>query len=303
MSRMQKLKKVHTFDPDGLTIYERVGRGSNNKVYTAEDENGRECVLRAPRRRSDTQQRGSAEWEFVHTMRAAEIGAAPQVLGAWQARHARGSQWPSGLYLLTERYEYDLEKLFADQELRSTVPDFAAIGAAVADCLDRLAQDMLFVYDLKPSNIVVRYDDDGAIEARVIDFGRDFCEWGGADVEGVPDGASHPNIDMLRTLTEGDDERVQHILFAAMLVQLAATTTNHMFHDRRDTRMGSDERARTNPFPTLARTLIDGMQGGNRRLLRALLRTDSVRGVMRHYLGRRSSGTKRVLGAATGREF
>ena len=55
-------------------------------------------------------------------------------------------------------------------------------------------------------------------------------------------------------------------------------------------------------FAPVAGDLIRSMQGRNVALLREVLRTDEVRGVLRHYHGRRDAGTKRTLRFAEGVE-
>ena len=76
----------HTTLPKEMELFEELGKGSNNRVVRA-NLHGRECVLRAPRRRADTQQTGNAVWEFAHTMAASRCGAGPKVYKAWRAKH------------------------------------------------------------------------------------------------------------------------------------------------------------------------------------------------------------------------
>lgn len=290
--------------PADVELGEELGRGANNRVYAAE-RGGVECVLRAPRRRSDTQQRGSALWEFRHTLRAAQLGVGPAVHAAWCARHADG-RWPSGLYLLMERFDDDLEAVLVDPAARAALPE---VGRALAACLHTLARERILVYDLKPSNVVVRLGDDGGAAAvRVIDFGRDFCEWGGCAAAAD---AQTPTLDLLdrRLRARAPDapaaERealATHVLFATMVVVLSATTTHVLYEDRAEHRMDAEARRAAHPLAALARDLLDGMQGQNVALVRELLRTDAVRGVLAHYHGRRYAGTRRTLALARGEE-
>ena len=301
---LQYVPKFET--PDELTTFELLGKGSNNKVFRAKWE-GDECVLRAPRRRSDTQQRGSALWEHLHTVRASELEVGPAVHGAWCARHANGAAWPSGLYMVTDCFDHDLDRVLGSARLRGIFDD---MGPPTIRCLETLANDQLFVYDLKPSNVVVRAVHGEAPQARIIDFGSDFCEWG-ADTD---DASSRtPLLTFLRRMVDSvpqhcavpEDKRtalVSHILFACMLVQLSATTTFHLYEDRGKHRLSREERRAVHPFSASAAALLDSMQGNHRALLRRLMRTDEVRSVMRHYLGRRNSGTRRVLRLARGHE-
>lgn len=296
----------HFEPPEAIELVEELGRGANNRVYAVEHGDD-EVVLRVPRRRSDTQQTGSAIWELRHTLRASELGVGPNVLDAWHARHSKG-KWTSGLYLLLERIQTDLERMMLDPEEHETLLEqSAAIGTATWELLQVLAKDRLFVYDLKPSNVVVDADDE-EVRVRIIDFGRDFCEWGGP-CKGHD--RRTPHLDLLTALVaERDDldeaareELITHVLSVTMMVVLSATTTYRLYHDRREHKMSSDMRKRAHPFASLASTLLDDMQGRNRTLVRALLRDDDVRGVLRHYHSRRCAGTHRTFALARGDEL
>ena len=175
--------------------------------------------------------------------------------------------------------------------------------------LESLAKDHLYVYDLKPSNVVVRVAEEegmeeeegevkGGMDARIIDFGRDFCEWACRSKD--PD--SHtPILDMLhKRLFNVDDvdvrhQIVSHILFSAMVVQLSASITQILYEERHSNKMGEEERIRVHPLARHAERLLDSMQARHRALLRHVLRKDGVRGVLRHYHGRRDAGTRRIL--------
>ena len=290
--------------PPDLELGRVLGRGSNNKVFRATWKE-QECVLRAPRRRSDTQQRGSAVWEFRHTLKASQLGVGPAVYDAWVARHASGD-WPAGLYVITERLPHDLDAVLGNAELRAALPA-KAVGEALVRCLNALADADIFVYDLKPSNVMVRPREDGGVDARIIDFGRDFCEWSGCEQE--PDSKA-PVTTLVRKLLQARGEPegtirslTRHVLFAAMLVQLAATTTRQLYEDRGEHRMDAAARAEANPLADSAVAMLDSMQGRNLALLREVLRTDEVRGVLQHYHGRRCAGTRRTLRYARGGEW
>lgn len=297
--------------PKTLLIGDEIGRGSNNKAFEARL-NDEECILRAPRRSSDTQQKGAATWEFRHTLKASQLGVGPLVYDAFYAKHS-DDEWPSGLYMILERFPYDLDKVLTRRprlrELALRHKD--ALGAAIVDCLAKLADQLLVCFDLKPGQLLVRFPEDGAarVEVRICDFGREFCEWGGC--EQVPD-ASTPVLDMLRKrIAERDasgspkevDAVVKHVIFGAMLVMLAATTTRALHDDRRDHKLGKAERAALNPVAPLAHAFLESMQGQNLALLREVLRHDEVKGVLAHYHDRRCAGTRRTLRYAAGVEW
>lgn len=286
---------------DDVEVGDEIGKGTNNRVCKC-TWRGNRCVLRVPRRKSDTQQRGSAIWEFRHTLRASKLGVGPTVYAAWYARHAT-PQWPSGLYVVMERFDHDLETVLCEDRecIESVVEKRDLVQTAICDCIRTLATERIFVFDLKPSNLVMRVDE-GGVQVRVIDFGRDFCEWTGCMADPA---RNTPHVDMLRRRFEGSDdaeERVTHVLFACMMVVLSSTTTRTLYETREHHRMDADTRARIHPVCTATAALLDGMQGRNVAVLRELLRMDEVRGVLRHYHGRRNSGTHRTLRFARGDE-
>ena len=295
----REMQYVHHFElPERFAVHECLGKGANNKAFRA-NWDGVELLLRVPRRGSDTQSRECAKWEYQHTMRASEIGAGPEVRAAWCARHRNGG-WPSGMYIVTEMYDDDLENVLADAALRH---DYGDVGQQVVTCLQRLAEDHMFCFDLKPSNIVVRKNaETGTVECRIIDYGREFTEWSNDKDTDCNDNHT-PCITSLKRKGKLSPGELSHILFAAMLVQLAATTTFQLYHDRRKHGMPQKERRKVNPFIVYAETLLISMQGVNKSRMRALLRKDTVRSVLKHYVGRRNAGTDRVCKMAQGDEY
>lgn len=290
--------------PEDLEIYEELGKGSNNKVFAASYK-GEQVVFRAPRRRSDTQQHGSAHWEYQHMSMASEWNVGPRIHTAWYARHAT-REWASGLYVVMERLDHDMETALCED--REVIPKMlrckSAVESEVVRCLETLARKHLFVYDLKPSNMVVRFHKEGdGVDVRVIDFGRDFCECNVAHPT-----QSSPNIDMLRRrITEEGtethvDERISHILFSVMMIILSATTTRCMYEDRGHHRLSETERADAHPLRAKVHDLLQSLCGRDITLVRELMRMDEVRGVLRHYHGRRNSGTGRTMRFASGIE-
>lgn len=292
--------------PRDVELREELDKGANNRVFRAwyRDE---DCILRVPRRKSDTQQRGSALWECLHTIRASELQAGPKVHETWYARHASGP-WPSGLYMLMDRYHFNLEDYLVRD--RPTEEVALRMGDSILECLESLSKDHLYVYDLKPTNVVVRAateeeegeeegqdEESTLLDIRIIDFGRDFCEWSGRPEH--PD-CNTPILTMLHKRLHAltDDvkhDTITHILFSAMAVQLSASITQVLYEDRHTNKMGEEERRRIHPLASHVEQLLESMQGKHKALLRQVLRADVVRGVLRHYHGRRDAGTRRIL--------
>lgn len=277
--------------PADFTVHKRLGKGANNCVLSVQWD-GQKRAMRVPRRGSDTQQRGSATWEHAQTMRAAELNVAPAVHAAWYARHAEDG-WASGLYMVMDQYDTDLDSLMIDNG------DVEGVEEELLRVVDAMARERMFLFDLKPSNVVVRRGKNNDVEVRIIDFGRDFCEWHGDDAR-ARDDVRAPIAQMLERRHAAD--LVTHLLFAAMLVQLGATTTCAMHAARHEHRMSSAARRALNPLATACTKLLESMRGENIARLRELLRTDEVKGVLKHYHGRRCSGTHRTLRYAQGIE-
>lgn len=248
-------------------------------------------------------------WEYRHMVKASQLGVGPEVYKAWCSRHAIG-KWPSGLYAITERFSHDLEEaLCRDEELRASLSSRRpSIENAISRCVDTLAREGIFVYDLKPSNVVVQFGKkEEDVTVKIIDFGRDFCEWSGCESD--PD-SNTPCVTMLRkrilslhpSMSEEDRSfLLSHILYAGMMVLLTATTTRILHEDRACHRMDAKTREEVHPTLSVTRTLLSNMQGRNVSLLRTLLRMDDVKGVLRHYNGRRDAGTRRTLALARGK--
>ena len=312
------LFQSHTVLPKELDVdFSRVlGKGSNNTVYRA-TWNGTPAVFRVPRRGSDTQQRGSAKWECMAAMIAAENDAGPALYRVWHARHTTRigrESLPCGLYMVGEYFEHDLEAAMYSLEHRDLMTEKSeVIASKLADCLRSLSAQGILVYDLKLSNVVIRIptacfppdgDDDDGIVVRIIDFGKDFCECRMPSEVDV----STPIMDMTRRLVEQDfarrgethgesvvDSVTKHILYVAMLVQVGSTVSRQLYEDRRDHHMSRATRANINGITRVVRSELDNMQGSHRNLLRRVLRSDDVKGVLQHYNGKRNAGTKRTL--------
>ena len=299
--------------PDGIQIDPKpLGKGSNNKVFLMKDKHDDMFILRVPRRRSDNQQKGSALLEMRQTIRAFQLGVAPTIYNVCFARHAK-EMWTSGLYFITERYQTDFDDAIQDEETRemllsndgSLIDD---IGQQTIKHLESMANDDMLVYDLKPSNIVLKFDRNNHIDIKIIDYGRDFCEWKCNECDAE---LRTPVLDGLTMLiskrsdlsTEDKTRLRRHIAFAVMLTQLSATTTRTLYSDRRSLKISSEERKRFNPFSVHASAFLSTMHGQKIELLKWALRTDEVRGVLRHYNGRRNAGTKRTLDFACGNEL
>ena len=146
-----------------------------------------------------------------------------------------------------ERFESDMETVLCED--RDAIPRMvaarAAVEAEVVRCLSELARAHLFVYDLKPSNMVVRFRDDGGADVRVIDFAATFasasCRTPRQASPHRHAAAAHREEDGCADGSRALDERVSHVLFVVMMVILSCTTTRCLYEDRGHHRLDRED--------------------------------------------------------------
>jgi hypothetical protein len=296
--------------PD-IKIVKKIGKGANNVAYKVKVNNNDKMVLRAPRRDGDTQKKDTALWELKHMLVASKVGASPPIYDSWFAKHGTG-QFPSGLYTLTKMYTCDLESALTskrrEEERLKVLRSVESIKSKVTSHLWSLAKEKMFMYDLKPGNIVVDFDSDSCVDAKIIDFGKDFCEWDGDNAHLT---SSSPLISMMkkRILLRKDikteeerDEFLSFILFVTMMIILSATTTKTIYEEKYYLKIPKEDRKRAHPFTGFVTLIWEKMREKDKSLVKSLLRCDDVRASLGHYHGRRNAGTKRTIRFAKGLE-
>ena len=271
-----------------MSPHEVIGIGVNNRVVAASMDGGESCTLRMPRRRSDTRRRTAAHAEFLNTATASNLQVAPRLLQAWYAEH-KCEYFPSGLYLVSERYDMNLEEFLSERKYDDKYHMFVStICDDVTRCLSILAQNHMYLFDLKYKNIVVRWINVSPwVQARLIDFGAEFCERYSHD----DDDETVPILRCLQKKISAQNLSVvekqhlfQHIIAMTMLVQLSAVC---QFETKRT--------GVQNIFAEVVNVALDSMQGKNIGILRTIFRTHAVKDVLTHYLGRSRAGTGMVL--------
>lgn len=279
-----------------MRLTDRIARGANNAVFLATYK-GRKYIVRKPRRSSDTQRVSNAIWEFRYTAIAAGLDVTPTLYDAWYVRHSTDFQ-RSGLHFVMEYFPEDLHTLLC-RAPNLIINNRTSLRQQVATHLARLADESLFCFDLKPANIVVR---SGCGQIKFVDFGRDYCEW-------RPYARPHEHSDRAPILSylqrlvdqvEADDatraamlyKRVQH---AAMLIILSANLALHIDKDRSAMRASFAYRASLNIVSALCGEFRESASCTELKLIKSLMRHREVRDTLRHYMGRRNSGTKRCF--------
>jgi tRNA A-37 threonylcarbamoyl transferase component Bud32 len=281
----------------GLREIKLLGKGSNNAVYLYKTKHGQEVVVRKPRRKSDTQRVGNATWEFRNTAIAVAIGVAPVMYDAWYTRHTTTDQ-KGGLHIICDYYPKDMHTLLMESpEVISENTD--EIASIVSKALRRMAENGLFCYDLKPSNMVVR--EDPKMDIKFIDFGRDFCEW-----RPYSDQNEHldraPILSFVQSLADDNantrypaKELYVDLIYITMLVLLSSNIAYTLDQSSTASRHSFAENAILNFMASTLKSLRAQVDVKQVRLIKEILRQRDIRDTLRHYMGRRNCGTKRCF--------
>lgn len=280
----------------GIKIQKLLGKGSNNAVYLAQAKDGTKVVVRQPRRNSDTQRIGNASWEFRNTAIAAQLEICPVIYDAWYVRHATRLQ-RGGLHIVSDYFPKDVHSLLCDTPL-DVIPIAKELRTQVMSHLRKMADNFLFCYDLKPSNMVFK---DDPVVVKFIDFGRDFCEWRpySADNEFLE---RAPVLSAIQTIADRHaDERLSaqmlysDLMFAVMVIMLSANIAYTLDQSRNAIRASFAERSILNFMAGAAAELRTTTRGSHVVLIKEILRQRDIKDTIRHYMGRRNCGTKRVF--------
>ena len=283
----------------GLRAIKLLGKGSNNAVYLYKTRDGQSLVVRKPRHKSDTQRIGNATWEFRNTAVAVQLGVAPLLYDAWYNRHATTEQ-RGGLHIICEHFPFDLHELIVDKPEKAIALQ-SELSETIVCQLRAMADNGLFCYDLKPSNMVYS---EHPLKVRFIDFGRDFCEW-------RPYAAANEHIERAPVLSYiqkiAEEKATEHrpasilysdLAFAAMLIMLSSNVAYTIDTSRAASRCGLREGTSVNFMAPAARELRFATCGKDIKLIKQILRQRDIRDTLRHYLGRRNCGTKRTFAYA-----
>lgn len=280
----------------GIRLIKLLGKGSNNSVYLGKAKDGTLCVVRQPRRGSDTQRIGNATWEFRNTSIASELNVCPIIYDAWYVRHATRLQ-RSGLHIVCEHFEQDVHNLLMDTP-HDVIPISKELRQQTIQHLRIMADNNLFCYDLKPANMVFRHE---PLEVKFIDFGRDFCEWRPYSTNNEYLERA-PVLSYIQTLADehAEDNLTPEMLyadltFAVMVIVLSANIAYTLDESRRAIRTSFSERHILNFMAGAASELRLMTRGKHTALIKEILRHRDVKGTIEHYMGRRNCGTKRVF--------
>ena len=283
----------------GLRMVRLLGKGGNNAVYLYKTRDGQHVVVRQPRRKSDTQRVGNATWEFRNTAIAVQLGVAPIMYDAWYNRHATSDQ-RGGLHIICEHFPHDLHNLLLEmpEKVSALSNDLRNI---VTSQLRLLAENALFCYDLKPSNLVYR---EQPLTVRFIDFGRDFCEWrpyssDNEYLERAPVLSFMQTLAMKHTRTTESAKRLYtDLIFHVMLLVLSSNIAFTLDSSRTASRQAFADGTTLNFMASVLKELRHELSGDHIRLLKEVLRQRDIRDTLRHYMGRRNCGTKRTFSYA-----
>ncbi len=280
----------------GLKVVRLIGKGSNNAVYLYKTKHDQLVIVRQPRRKSDTQRVGNATWEFRNTAIAVQLGVAPFLYDAWYNRHASEDQ-RGGLHMIAEYFPQDMHNLIMDTpEMVAPLSD--QLRNEITSHIRKMANNHLFCYDLKPSNMVFR---DNPFAVRFIDFGRDFCEWRpySEDNEFIE---RAPVLSFMQSLCEKyADDRLPasklytELIYMVMMLLLSSNIAFTIDQSRTASRRTFADNQLLNFMGTALQELRDQTRGKHIKLIKEVLRQRDIRDTLRHYMGRRNCGTKRCF--------
>lgn len=283
----------------GLRMVKLLGKGSNNAVFLYKTRSDQLVVVRQPRRKSDTQRVGNATWEFRNTAIAAQLGVAPLMYDAWYNRHSTPDQ-RGGLHIVCEYFQQDMHELLIEKPFRVR-PLVRELRTTIVQQLRIMADNHLFCYDLKPSNMVYN---DNPLTVRFIDFGRDFCEWRpySSDNEYME---RAPVLSFIQTIADdhaSDPTAAKalyaNLAFATMVLILSSNIAFTLDSSRTASRQAFAEGMTLNFMAEFAQEMRGEMRGRDIKLLKEILRQRDIRDTLRHYMGRRNCGTKRTFAYA-----
>ena len=272
--------------PDRTQLGESVAKGSNSSVQRASLDSFKDLVFRAPRHESDTIRQSHAQSECELAILADRWGVGPRVIDAWYCSRTTKFQ-KKGLHMLMEGFPYDLSSLVLEHT-ELALCHAERVAKEIASKLYALADRRVLLYDLKPCNVVVRLGEQGDIQVRLIDFGHDYVERQDGDVLRDIRSALH---------NEGlSEDSMPQVVGLLMLVMLSATHAHQIHQARRELKtLSLCDRQRLNGLHALLARERVHTPGRIVRVLKSALRSEPIRCNLRHYLGARNSGTKRVL--------
>ena len=302
----QRTKLIQPRKGTGLSsdikVLRLLGKGSNNKVFLASYKNREpDIIVRTPRQKSDTQRIGNASWEFRNTAIASTLGVAPKMYDAWYVRHSTSKQ-RSGLHMIAEYFPYDVHNLLVE-EPQKVIPIAHILRGQAMEHMRKMANSGMLCYDLKPSNMV--FSDIKGIQLKFIDFGRDFCEW-------KPFSVANEYLERAPVLSYVEEIAIKHaddkmsaetlykeLIYAVMIIILSSNIAFTLSQSSRAARCSANEKAMLNFMAGAAFDLRQYTRKSYIELIMKILRHQEVRDTLRHYMGRRNSGTKRVFSFAS----
>jgi len=222
---------------------------------------------------------------------------------AWYVRHVKTDQ-RAGLHMIQQYFPYDLMDAFShmSDEVREHCDE---IGDAIDNNIKSLANTGILCYDLKPGNVVLSLDEE--VDVKFIDFGREFCEHSGRSNN---DKFTTPILDSIRVASRAYAKKNnmdvsdihRYLLYSTMTIILAATITDTLYKNRGALQLDRESRRALHCTRKYADAVLDDTRGDILKVVKTILRRDEIRGLLRHYVGKRNSGTKRIFRLARGDE-
>lgn len=307
-----------------VTVELLLGEGANNKAELVKEGEER-YVYRRPLPDSDTRDACLATHEYRNARVADSLRVGPKLRGGWYCDNDDDKDFRKGLHLVYEYYEKDVHLSLLEEGMSDGERELLAKQTEEhIRCMSRCG---LFLYDLKPANMVLRQSDEEEgihIECRFIDFAPDYCEynpWEGAkrDLSSFSkkrkeQPGKRKEAEQKRAEEEEQDpyrvtnslksillppHRTQkvygRVLHALMMVLLSGILTFIVEDEKKSFPGTRKERIQLSYLRERVKRLRSEMRGHEVRAVRTMLRHEDVRAVVRHYVGGRNAATKRMF--------
>ena len=238
-------------------------------------------VFRRPMANSDARSKVDATHELRATWKASKVSAAPKLHDAWYVSRSNDTA-RRGLHMISAAYDFDLHDIIhGDKQF------FSDHRKRIANLLEEKAfalsgAGILFL-DVKDGNVVLNKE---PLDVRFIDFGTPHCQM-----------RSQPSNTLWKMVSglEINDSDASKVMGIVMLIMLSASITSDIYSYRLSENTNAETRKHMNPLWDKMHEIRLNTPYTLIRIIKNVLRDQTVRETVCHYNGRRYSTTKRIF--------
>ncbi len=149
----------------GITLSEILGKGSFGIVYKGKDSYNRDIAVKVIK----TKDLDNVVYEIEYSATMGRCNIGPKIYGSFFIEDN-----PDNFigFLVMEPFSSSIDKTYASLPIEM----IQTIHEKAFDILyELIIEQEVFCSDVKPNNFVCKFDDNGEIVVRMIDFGTDYC--------------------------------------------------------------------------------------------------------------------------------